>query len=62
MANNSCTVNQTQPTPNQKDTLRIIFINIGGIREKLYEILDLVQVQKAQIIVINETKLSSKDW
>lgn len=55
MANNNNVTNQT-------DAPRIIYIKISGICEKLYELLDLAQLTKTDTIIINETKLSAKDW
>jgi len=40
--------------------LKIMFVNINGIREKLHETIQLAQDQLIDIIILNETKLIKK--
>lgn len=60
-SNNNFTI-RINPQHIQNSNIKLLYLNVNGIKEKLYEILDLAGVQKAEIIIINETRLTSKDW
>jgi len=50
----------TRPNQITQNLLKIMFININGLREKLQETIQLAQDESIDVIIINETKLNTK--